>query len=112
MAAVDPGASSISVTGNDQKSHTSCLTNTFQFVSDLSRFEKLRRCMAPLDLDPRNANKYSTKCEDGTIFLGDGSLAGAPTPKLGQKGIRSVVKVVDDKCLYVSLLCDHDHKLI
>ncbi|KUJ24560.1 kinesin-domain-containing protein [Mollisia scopiformis] len=40
-----------------------------------------------------------TKCEDGTLFLGDGSLAGAPTPKLGQKGIRPVVKVIDDKCL-------------
>ncbi|KAG0651845.1 Kinesin 5 [Hyphodiscus hymeniophilus] len=40
-----------------------------------------------------------TKCEDGTLFLGDGSLAGVPTPKLGQKGIRPVIKVVDDKCL-------------
>ncbi|KAF8865238.1 kinesin-domain-containing protein [Acephala macrosclerotiorum] len=40
-----------------------------------------------------------TKCDDGTLFLGDGSLAGAPTPKLGNKGIRSVVKVIDDKCL-------------
>ena len=39
---------------------------------------------------------------DGPIFLGEGSLAGAPTPKLSQKGIRSVIKVVDDKCLYVS----------
>jgi kinesin family member 18/19 len=35
------------------------------------------------------------------VFLGDGSLAGAPTPKLSQKGLRSVIKVVDDKCLYV-----------
>ncbi|SZF05913.1 unnamed protein product [Blumeria hordei] len=40
-----------------------------------------------------------TKRDDGTLFLGDGSLAGAPTPKLGQKGIRPVVKVIDDKCL-------------
>ncbi|RFU32721.1 hypothetical protein B7463_g3609, partial [Scytalidium lignicola] len=40
-----------------------------------------------------------TKCEDGTLFLGDGSLAGVPTPKLGQKGIRPVIKVLDDKCL-------------
>ena len=38
------------------------------------------------------------------MFLGDGSLAAAPTPKLAQKGIRSVIKVVDDKCLYVSIL--------
>ena len=42
-----------------------------------------------------------TKSDDTTLFLGDGSLAAAPTPKLGQKGIRSVIKVVDDKCLYV-----------
>ncbi|KAH8813081.1 P-loop containing nucleoside triphosphate hydrolase protein [Xylogone sp. PMI_703] len=40
-----------------------------------------------------------TKCEDNTLFLGDGSLAGVPTPKLGQKGIRPVIKVLDDKCL-------------
>ncbi|KAF2859012.1 kinesin-domain-containing protein [Piedraia hortae CBS 480.64] len=40
-----------------------------------------------------------TRTDDGPLFLGDGSLAAAPTPKLGQKGIRSVIKVVDDKCL-------------
>jgi len=40
-----------------------------------------------------------TKCEDGPLFLGDGSLAGAPTPKLNQKGLRSIVKVIDDRCL-------------
>ncbi|KAK5987026.1 Kinesin-like protein 5 [Cladobotryum mycophilum] len=39
------------------------------------------------------------KNDDGTIFLGDGSLAGAPTPKLHQRGIRNVIKVVDDRCL-------------
>lgn len=37
------------------------------------------------------------------MFLGDGSLAGAPTPRLGGKGIRPVIKVLDDKCLYVLL---------
>ncbi|KAF2469009.1 kinesin-domain-containing protein [Lindgomyces ingoldianus] len=37
--------------------------------------------------------------DDQTLFLGDGSLAAAPTPKLHQKGIRSVIKVVDEKCL-------------
>ncbi|KAI1488428.1 kinesin motor domain-containing protein [Biscogniauxia mediterranea] len=37
--------------------------------------------------------------DDGTLFLGDGSLAGAPTPKLKTTGIRSVIKVVDDRCL-------------
>ncbi|EXJ87147.1 kinesin family member 18/19 [Capronia epimyces CBS 606.96] len=40
-----------------------------------------------------------TRCDDTTIFLGDGSLAPAPTPKLSQKGLRPVIKVVDDKCL-------------
>ncbi|RDL42450.1 Kinesin-like protein [Venustampulla echinocandica] len=40
-----------------------------------------------------------TKCDEGTLFLGEGSLAGLPTPKLGQKGIRPVIKVLDDKCL-------------
>lgn len=40
-----------------------------------------------------------SKNDDGPLFLGDGSLAGAPTPKLNQKGIRSIVKVIDDRCL-------------
>lgn len=39
------------------------------------------------------------KADDSTVFLGDGSLAGVPTPKLYQRGLRSVVKVVDDRCL-------------
>lgn len=40
------------------------------------------------------------KNDDTPLFLGDGSLAGAPsTPKLTQKGIRPVIKVIDDKCL-------------
>ncbi|KAI0439868.1 kinesin motor domain-containing protein [Xylaria telfairii] len=37
--------------------------------------------------------------DDGTVFLGDGSLAGAPAPKLRQSGIRSVIRVIDGKCL-------------
>ncbi|KAF2679871.1 kinesin [Lentithecium fluviatile CBS 122367] len=37
--------------------------------------------------------------DDQTLFLGDGSLAAAPTPKLHSKGIRPVIKVVDEKCL-------------
>lgn len=41
------------------------------------------------------------KPDEGPLFLGDGSLAAAPTPKLSQKGLRSVIKVVDEKCLYV-----------
>ncbi|KAJ5960077.1 uncharacterized protein N7479_007227 [Penicillium vulpinum] len=40
-----------------------------------------------------------TRCDEGPLFLGDGSLAGAPTPKLNQKGLRSIVKVIDDRCL-------------
>ncbi|KAA6416276.1 MAG: kinesin family [Lasallia pustulata] len=40
-----------------------------------------------------------TQVPDGPLFLGDGSLAAVPTPKLSQKGIRPVIKVVDDKCL-------------
>lgn len=40
-----------------------------------------------------------TRCEDPMLFLGDGSLAGVSTPKLAQKGIRPVIKVVDDRCL-------------
>jgi hypothetical protein len=41
-----------------------------------------------------------TKSDDQTLFLGDGSLAAAPTPKLSSKGIRPVIKVIDEKCLY------------
>ncbi|KAJ9636267.1 tubulin-dependent ATPase kip3 [Coniosporium tulheliwenetii] len=40
------------------------------------------------------------KTDDGPFFLGDGSLACAPTPQLKQKGLKPVIKVVDDKCLY------------
>lgn len=39
------------------------------------------------------------KTDDGQLFLGDGSLAAAPTPKFANKGIRPVIKVVDEKCL-------------
>ncbi|KAF2638830.1 kinesin family protein-like protein [Massarina eburnea CBS 473.64] len=34
-----------------------------------------------------------------TLFLGDGSMAAAPTPRLVPKGIRPVIKVLDEKCL-------------
>ncbi|KAH8716775.1 P-loop containing nucleoside triphosphate hydrolase protein [Phaeosphaeriaceae sp. PMI808] len=40
-----------------------------------------------------------SKCDDHALFLGDGSLAAAPTPKLSSKGIRPVIKVLDEKCL-------------
>ncbi|KAH6847563.1 P-loop containing nucleoside triphosphate hydrolase protein [Chaetomium sp. MPI-CAGE-AT-0009] len=39
------------------------------------------------------------KTDDSTLFLGDGSLAAAPAPKLHQRGLRPVIKVVDDRCL-------------
>ena len=39
------------------------------------------------------------RTEDGPLFLGDGSLAAAPAPHMKQKGIRPVIKVVDEKCL-------------
>lgn len=39
------------------------------------------------------------KCDDSTLFLGDGSLANTPAPKLHQKGIRPVIKVLDERCL-------------
>lgn len=50
-----------------------------------------------------------TRSDDQTLFLGDGSLAAVPTPKLHSKGIRPVIKVMDEKCLYEAscyrLLC-------
>lgn len=39
------------------------------------------------------------RTDGDTVFLGDGSLAAAPTPKLKSSGIRSIIKVVDDRCL-------------
>ena len=46
-----------------------------------------------------------TRNDDQTLFLGDGSLAGLPAPKL-HKGIRPVIKVMDEKCLYeTSRIC-------
>ncbi|KAF1916459.1 kinesin family protein-like protein [Ampelomyces quisqualis] len=40
-----------------------------------------------------------SRCDDQALFLGDGSLAAAPTPKLSSKGIKPVIKVLDEKCL-------------
>lgn len=77
-----------------------------QSVSGLSRFEKQLNCKVILDNTWGPARSdiqcVRTKCDDGPLFLGDGSLAAAPTPKLTQKGIRPVIKVIDDKCLYAS----------
>ncbi|KAJ4292851.1 tubulin-dependent ATPase kip3 [Collariella sp. IMI 366227] len=51
-------------------------------------------------MDP-NASSISVavRTDDSPRFLGDGSLAAAPTPKLSQRGLRSVIKVIDDRCL-------------
>jgi kinesin family protein 18/19 len=46
-----------------------------------------------------------TRNDDQTLFLGDGSLAGLPTPKVSSKGIRPVIKVMDEKCLYGERAC-------
>ncbi|KAH6639293.1 P-loop containing nucleoside triphosphate hydrolase protein [Boeremia exigua] len=41
-----------------------------------------------------------TKTDDSTLFLGEGSLAAAPTPRITSKGgIRPVIKVLDERCL-------------
>ncbi|KAJ6264604.1 Kinesin-4 [Drechslerella dactyloides] len=40
-----------------------------------------------------------TKIDDGPTFFGDGNLAGTPKPSLVNKGIRRVIKVVDDQFL-------------
>jgi kinesin family member 18/19 len=39
------------------------------------------------------------KTDDSHVFLGDGSLATNAQPKFAQKGLRSVIKVVDERCL-------------
>jgi len=45
-----------------------------------------------------------TRVDDGPLFLGDGSLAAAPVQRHAGKGIRSVIKVMDEKCLYAQNL--------
>lgn len=72
-----------------------------QFVFDRSRYEKLRKCKrSPFPLTRAISDRlYSHRAEDNTLFLGDGSLAGAPAPKLHQRGIRNVIKVMDERCL-------------
>jgi hypothetical protein len=53
-----------------------------------------------LEITGRGLTQNRVKNDDTTLFLGDGSLAAAPTPKLHQRGLRPVIKVVDDRCLY------------
>lgn len=53
-----------------------------------------------------------TKSDDGPLFLGDGSLAAVPSaPKFGSKGLRSVIKVVDEKCLYVAWRVENENRI-
>ncbi|KAF8462535.1 kinesin-like protein [Kalaharituber pfeilii] len=40
-----------------------------------------------------------TKIDDNPTFFGDGSFAGASTPKITGKGIRRIVKVIDEQML-------------
>ncbi|KAF7190527.1 Kinesin-like protein [Pseudocercospora fuligena] len=40
-----------------------------------------------------------SRSDDGPVYLGEGSLASAPKPRVGQKGIRNVIKVLDEKTL-------------
>ncbi|RPA87584.1 kinesin-domain-containing protein [Ascobolus immersus RN42] len=39
------------------------------------------------------------RCDDSPAFFGDGSLAATPQPKITSKGIRKVIKVIDDRVL-------------
>jgi hypothetical protein len=101
MAHPDAGASSISVTGMQYAYHL-----PLQNLIPRSSSSAIHNSRSSTNVRPPPINTLSqmlttgsTKCEDGTLFLGDGSLAGVPTPKLGGKGIRPVIKVVDDKCL-------------
>jgi|SRR3954468_4981384 hypothetical protein len=75
-----------------------------KFVFDHSQLEKRHKCMQYISFVQTTLallTDIRTKSDEGTLFLGDGSMAGAPTPRLGQKGIRPVIKVLDDKCLYL-----------
>lgn len=44
-----------------------------------------------------------SKLDDGPLFLGDGSLAAVPMTNPRSKGLRPVIKVMDEKCLSVSV---------
>jgi hypothetical protein len=107
---VDSGQSSITVAGEFlpiafQRSR-SIADHVSQSEYGPLPFEKRLKCTCDLDDFEYPPPKHNTltpshrhKNDDGTVFLGDGSLAGAPAPKLHQRGIRNVIKVVDDRCL-------------
>lgn len=86
MAARDPGASSITVAGEYRNGPFDCEQ---QLTPSIVR-------VRPFTI--REAAQVQ-RTDGDTVFLGDGSLAAVPTPKLKSSGIRSVVKVVDDRCL-------------
>lgn len=73
-------------------------------LSSSSALHYSRSCASVWSMFPCVGHRSLTLCrqknDDGTVFLGDGSLAGVPAPKLHQRGIRNVIKVVDDRCLY------------
>jgi hypothetical protein len=115
---INPGASSITVAG---KTYPQLLLSNAVFYctdhpllqseSDLLLYEKQHNCKkssgpsfsfsfvvkkrSPTDC----VGFFRVKTDDSTLFLGDGSLAAVPTPKLNTRGIRSVIKVVDERCL-------------
>lgn len=101
------GASSISVTG---KGDHILLWAGITFSSSCETVHAQGGCatvsVSAVWLRIRTLTICSKKCDDGTIFLGDGSLAAAPTSRITNKGIHPVIKVVDDKCLYVAQVGD------
>ena len=115
---MDPNASSITVTGMYMAHITLVVSDVLraaslttallqQFECDRSPSEKLLNCEASspppqyqLETTDPGLTHNRVKNDDTTLFLGDGSMAAAPTPKLHQRGLRPVIKVVDDRCLY------------
>jgi hypothetical protein len=109
-ATMDPNASSITVAGTVNLSSAGAsrqCSNYFIHNSSSTAIHHSRGCpIVSVSLDfVHHRHKLTcvtrVKTDDNPLFLGDGSLAAAPAPKLNQRGLRSVIKVVDDRCLYV-----------
>lgn len=77
--------------------HRSVSQSEFDHSQHVSTHQ-LPKVIADVLQQVREASQL-TAVPEGPLFLGDGSLAGAPAPSLKSKGIRPVLKVVDDKCL-------------
>jgi hypothetical protein len=110
--AIDPNASSITVAGTKTEGafadHSPPIANLAvsspsATVHNQRSRPTVRHPACPNSPRKRKAANFlsRSRTDDGTLFLGDGSLAGAPAPKLNQRGIRSVIKVVDERSLYV-----------